>query len=56
MTRPDISTLVDKNGVPYEIEGYISTEGYEEISKSKISSFSYLRDGWLNLNLVTAYR
>lgn len=37
----------DKNGVPYELNGYISTKGYEEKSKSKILSFSYLRDGWL---------
>lgn len=27
MTRPDISKLVDKNGVPYELEGSFKTPG-----------------------------
>lgn len=44
MTRPDISTLVDENGVPYEIEGYINLA--ERGMQMKIRSFAYDQSGW----------
>lgn len=43
MTRPDISTLVDKNGVRYELEGKIVAN---KVIKCGISAFKYDHYGW----------
>lgn len=43
MTRPDISTLIDKNGVPYELDGKIIVN---KVIKCGICAFRYDREGW----------
>lgn len=46
MTKPDISKLVDKNGVPYELEGRFSTGD----SKWDITGFRWYNGSWDVLN------